>query len=66
MPIVLEEQAWGRWLDPELTDVGALASLLEPRSPELVAYEVSPRVNDPRHDDPSCLEPAEPAQRALF
>jgi putative SOS response-associated peptidase YedK len=66
MPLVLEPQAWEPWLDPELTDTAALAPLLVPRSPELVAYEVSLRVNDPRHDDPACVEPAQPTQCALF
>jgi putative SOS response-associated peptidase YedK len=67
MPLVLEPAVWDAWLDPQLTDPGALATLLEPRSPELVAYHVSPYVNDPRHDDAACIEPAgEPAQRTLF
>ena len=67
MPLVLEPEAWNRWLDPRLTDPGALEPLLSPRTPELIAYAVSPRVNDPRHDDAACLEPApDPAQRSLF
>lgn len=69
MPLVLGREAWDRWLDPGLTDIDAIAPLLEPRAPRLVAYAVGTHVNDPRHDDPSCLEPAareEPAQRTLF
>ena len=67
MPLVLEPEAWGRWLDPSLTEPAAIEPLLAPRAPELIAYAVRPYVNDPRHDDPSCLEPAsEPAQRTLF
>jgi len=66
MPLVLERDAWDRWLDPALTDADAVTLLLVPRSPELVAYAVSPYVNDPRHDDASCREPSEPEQRALF
>jgi putative SOS response-associated peptidase YedK len=67
MPLVLEPEAWGAWLDPGLTDPRALEPLLAPRTPELVAYAVSSYVNDPRHDDAACLEPApEPAQRSLF
>ena len=67
MPLVLPPETWDRWLDPELTDPGALEGLLAPRTPELIAYPVSPYVNDPRHDDAGCLEPAaEPAQRSLF
>jgi putative SOS response-associated peptidase YedK len=71
MPLVLEAPAWDRWLDPGLTDAGALESLLESLvasgAPDLIAYPVSSYVNDPRHDDARCLEPAaEPAQRSLF
>jgi putative SOS response-associated peptidase YedK len=70
MPLVLEPAIWDQWLDPQLTDATSLAPLLEPRTPDLVAYPVSPHVNDPRHDDPSCLEPAAPpeppAQASLF
>jgi putative SOS response-associated peptidase YedK len=69
MPLILPPDVWDRWLDPELTDPGVVAQLLVPRAPDLalVAYAVSPRVNDPRNDDASCLEPAgEPAQRSLF
>jgi putative SOS response-associated peptidase YedK len=66
MPLVLERDAWGRWLDPQRMDSNALRALLEPRAPELVAYAVSSRVNDPRHDDPACLEPAKLEQLTLL
>ncbi len=66
MPLVLERDAWDRWLDPSLTDPEKLAPLLVPRAPDLVAYEVGPRVNDPRRDDPACLAPATAEQRTLF
>ncbi|HEY1697552.1 MAG TPA: SOS response-associated peptidase [Polyangiaceae bacterium] len=63
MPLVLEKDAWAAWLDPQLRDP---ATLLEPRAADLVTYPVSPHVNDPRHDDPACTTPEEPAQRQLF
>jgi putative SOS response-associated peptidase YedK len=64
MPLVLEKEAWDRWLDPALVDADALAPLLAPTSPELVAFPVGSHVNDPRHDDPACLQPQQeqPAQ----
>jgi putative SOS response-associated peptidase YedK len=65
MPLVLERDAWDRWLDVAPVDADALAPLLQPRSPALLAFPVSPYVNDPRHDDPQCIEPKEPAQLAL-
>jgi putative SOS response-associated peptidase YedK len=66
MPVVLDPSEWPRWLDRSLCDLKELAPLLQPRPAELIAYEVSPHVNDPRHDDPRCLEPATVAQRELF
>ncbi len=58
MPVVLEPAEWDAWLDRDLTDDATLAGLLATRTPELVAYAVSPYVNDPRRDDPGCLAPA--------
>jgi len=67
MPLVLDPEVWDRWLDPTLSDPVALEAMLAPRTPELIAYPVNPYVNDPRHDDAACLEPAaEPAQGSLF
>jgi putative SOS response-associated peptidase YedK len=65
MPLVLERDAWDPWLDPSPTNVDALSPLLEPRTPTLVCYPVSVYVNDPRHEDPQCLAPVEPAQLTL-
>jgi putative SOS response-associated peptidase YedK len=65
MPLVLERDAWDRWLDVAPIDTDALAPLLEPRSPALFAFPVSSYVNDPRHDDPQCIEPSMPVQLTL-
>jgi putative SOS response-associated peptidase YedK len=58
MPVILGESAWDSWLDRSLTDAGAITDLLQP-APKglLVAVPVSPRVNNPRNNDPSCIEP---------
>jgi putative SOS response-associated peptidase YedK len=68
MPLVLPPDAWDAWLDPDITDAAAVAELLAPRSPELAAHPVGPRVNDPRNDDPGCLAPAapRPPQQTVF
>lgn len=52
MPVVLPPPVWGDWLD------GAGEDALGP-APEkfLKATAVSPRVNSPKNDDPSLLEP---------
>jgi putative SOS response-associated peptidase YedK len=66
MPLVLERDAWRRWLDPAPIDSPALAALLEPRSPPLFAYAVSEHVNNPSHDDAACLRPATSEQLLLL
>jgi putative SOS response-associated peptidase YedK len=63
MPLVLGREAWDRWLDPSDQD---LPALLSPRDAELVAYAVSPYVNDPKHDDAECVTPFQPEQTSLF
>jgi putative SOS response-associated peptidase YedK len=66
MPLVVERESYDRWLDPAITDRAAIEAMLAPRSPVLAATRVSPHVNDPRHDDPACMEPEEPVQGTLF
>jgi putative SOS response-associated peptidase YedK len=66
MPLVVERESWDRWLDPAITDRAAIEPMLAPQSPALLATPVSPHVNDPRHDDPACMQPEEPAQGTLF
>jgi putative SOS response-associated peptidase YedK len=64
MPVLLGGDAWRRWLRaPAEGDVG----LGDAGGASLVTFPVDPYVNDPRHDDARCLEPAaEPEQRDLF
>jgi len=56
MPVILAAGSWSAWLAPE-SEADALKSLLLP-APDgtLEARSVSSHVNDPRHDDPACLE----------
>jgi putative SOS response-associated peptidase YedK len=55
MPLVLEEPDWRLWLGEEAGDA---AGLLRP-APDgtLKAWPVSPRVNSPRNNDASLIEP---------
>lgn len=56
MPLLVPPARRAAWLDP--ADPDALAGLVAGGvEAELVAVEVSRRVNDPAHDDPTCLEP---------
>jgi putative SOS response-associated peptidase YedK len=65
MPVSIERPDWAAWLGPAASpdEIRALLAL-----PPAVAriQPVGPYVNDPRHDDPECLVPREPAQGTLF
>ncbi len=68
MPVILPPHAFDTWLDPAATGE-ELAGLLRPApDDELEAYPVGVWVNDPRHDDPRCLQPdsARRPPRTLF
>lgn len=59
MPAIIAERDWDRWLDPK-TDAAALRDLLQPPPAEgIAAAPVSTRINNPRHDDASLIEPLE-------
>jgi putative SOS response-associated peptidase YedK len=57
MPVILDDDAWDRWLDPRPSDPGELLGLLAPN--ETVALEIYPvikAVNDVRRDGPELIE----------
>ena len=59
MPVILDPRCFDQWLDPKEQDAAILAALLRPFLAErMSAYPVSTWVNDPRHNDARCLEPA--------
>jgi putative SOS response-associated peptidase YedK len=72
MPVVLAREAWEAWLDPALPPDAAHALLGVPPVANWKADPVSKWVNAADHDDPTCIEPAEPddkpapAQRTLW
>jgi putative SOS response-associated peptidase YedK len=58
MPVILETGAYASWLDPLQADPAKVLPLLGLYTAEqMTAFPVSRCVNDPRHDDPKCLEP---------
>ena len=58
MPVILDPEDYGLWLDPEVQDPGLLGPLLKPYpGDETEVYPVSTLVNNPRHEDPRCVEP---------
>ena len=60
MPVILERHNWAAWLDPT-SPAHMLQNLLQPAADTLLTlYPVTPRVNNPALDDPSCIHPADP------
>ena len=58
MPVILPDDAWGRWLDPEPAHRGELLGLLEPNDDVgLEIYAVSRLVNNARADGPELIAP---------
>ena len=58
MPVIVPEDAWDTWLDPELADLSELRGLLEPSDDvELRIQAVSPLVNNVRNDGPALIAP---------
>jgi putative SOS response-associated peptidase YedK len=51
--------AYDAWLDPTNQDTEKLREFLRPLPADRMrSYPVSTWVNNPRHDDPRCVEPA--------
>jgi putative SOS response-associated peptidase YedK len=58
MPVVIDDAAWDRWLDPGPADPGELLGLLAPNETvELEVYPVARFVNDVRRDGPELIAP---------
>jgi len=61
MPVIVPEDAWTMWLDPDLDDPAELQGLLRPNEDvELRLQPVRRLVNDVRNDGPELIEPAPP------
>ncbi|HEV7605032.1 MAG: hypothetical protein QOG32_1650 [Chloroflexota bacterium] len=57
MPVVVEADAWARWLDPSPADPAELLGLLQPNEAvELAVYAVIRDVNDVRRDGPELIQ----------
>ena len=69
MPVILDPDSYGLWLDPRMQDVAAISELLRPYDARLLrCYPVSTRVNHVANDDVECSRPVEIAevQNRLF
>ena len=57
MPVILKEEDFATWLDPENEDAKDLLAMLKPADPApLAMHEVSRQVNSQRNDGPELLE----------
>ena len=66
MPVLLAPADHAQWLDRDERDPQRVLALCAPCPPDWLAHSpVSSRVNNPRNDDPACLEP-EPVTGNLF
>jgi putative SOS response-associated peptidase YedK len=58
MPVLLDPSHFDRWLDTKSHQVEDVQELLRAFPEEMMSfYPVSTHVNNPRNDDPQCIEP---------
>jgi putative SOS response-associated peptidase YedK len=58
MPVILSPKQFDLWLDPDLKDVAKLTELMQPyNAKDMLAYAISARVNNPKNDTATCIEP---------
>lgn len=58
MPVILAQEDYDTWLDPQMTDPATASGLLQPYSKaDMIAYAVSRNVNNPRNDEQELLAP---------
>ena len=60
MPVIIPREQYRAWLSPDTPAEERSALLASFGADQMAADPVSSRVNSPRNDDPSVLEPAEP------
>ncbi|ARV59132.1 hypothetical protein BZZ01_11215 [Nostocales cyanobacterium HT-58-2] len=58
MPVILQEQDYDLWLDPQVQTPESLQQLLHPYPSEaMTSYLVSKVVNNSKHNSPDCIKP---------
>ena len=58
MPVIVDRENFGLWLDPRMEDTERLQPLLVPHAvDDFEAFPVSRLVNSPANDQPGCIEP---------
>jgi putative SOS response-associated peptidase YedK len=69
MPVILDPDCYGLWLDPGVRDVAVVSELLKPYDEQRMRrYPVSARINHVANDDEECSRPVQlvQAQNRLF
>lgn len=68
MPVIIRPRDREVWLDKNIQDPQELMPLLQSyKADEMVAYNVSPKVNSPKFNEPNCIKPIdELEQRDMF
>ena len=69
MPVMLTRETEAIWLNPEITNVDELVSLMQPYPDDLTSFvQVGPAVNKATNKGPECLTPdtSEPTQLSMF
>jgi len=69
MPVILDPNSYGLWLDPGMQNVAAISDLLQPYDARLMrCYPVSAWINHVANDDEECSRPVRiaEAQSRLF
>ncbi|MEM7051810.1 MAG: SOS response-associated peptidase [Acidobacteriota bacterium] len=57
MPVIVEQDEYNLWLDPEMKDPAELETILQPRGGDLLEdYPVDRRVGNPRNEGPECVK----------
>lgn len=65
MPVILPKQQHARWLDPNVKQAKELEDLFAPLpDDDLTMNAVTPKVNRPQFDDPSCIVPLDAPPRS--
>ena len=65
MPVVVPDEAWSLWLDPDLADPAELQALLQPNDDIVLRIDpVSGLVNNDRNDGPDLVVPIDRAAMA--
>ena len=64
MPVILAPEAYDLWLDPATPGAQAQALLGPAPSEWFTCFRVSPKINNPAHDDPALIAPLDAAAGA--